>query len=106
MTSRELLSRELSRRTRYVSDEEIEHALRRGSGFAGGKLRIAALYENNPDPKTAQEFLKEEYGTGGHSHTYLKKLEYVNDKEGKPVPVDQNGKSGIFIGKINVKKVH
>ena len=54
-----------------VSDEEIDHVLRRGSGFAGGRLRIAALYDSQPSPKAAQEFLKEEYGVGGHSHTYL-----------------------------------
>ena len=37
---------------------------------------------------------------GGHSHTYLEKLEYVTDKSGRPVPVDQNGKHGAFIGKM------
>ena len=39
---------------------------------------------------------------GGHSHTYLENLEYVNNMDGKPVPVDQNGKHGIFVGKITV----
>lgn len=37
---------------------------------------------------------------GGHSHTYFKALEYVNDRVGVAVPVDQNGKHGIFIGKM------
>ena len=37
---------------------------------------------------------------GGHSHTYLKQLEYVDNKDGRPVPVDQNGKHGAFIGKL------
>lgn len=37
---------------------------------------------------------------GGHSHTYFKTLRYVNDVDGKPVPDDQNGKSGIYIGKM------
>ncbi len=53
------------------SDEEIEHVLRKGSSFSGGRLRIAALYDSHPSPKEAQEFLKEEYGIGGCSHTYL-----------------------------------
>ncbi len=39
---------------------------------------------------------------GGHSHTYLKQLEYVPDLDGKLVPVDQNGKHGIFVGKMIV----
>ena len=54
-----------------VSDEDIDQALRHGSGYAGGKLRIAALYASAPSPKAAQEFLKDEYGVGGHSHTWL-----------------------------------
>lgn len=39
---------------------------------------------------------------GGHSHTYFKTLRYVNNADGKPVPDDQNGKSGIYIGKMVV----
>ncbi|MBR7126138.1 MAG: metallophosphatase [Prevotella sp.] len=43
---------------------------------------------------------------GGHSHTYMKQLEYVKDLDGKIVPVDQNGKHGLWIGKmlLNMKK--
>ena len=43
---------------------------------------------------------------GGHSHTYMKQLEYVKVLDGKMVPVDQNGKHGLWIGKmlLNMKK--
>ena len=54
-----------------LSDEEIEHVLCHGSGYEDGKLRIAAFYASHPSPKAAQDFLKGEYGVGGHSHTYL-----------------------------------
>ncbi len=37
---------------------------------------------------------------GGHSHTYLTTLQYVKNLDGKEIPNDQNGKSGIFVGKI------
>lgn len=37
---------------------------------------------------------------GGHSHSYFTELEYVKDLDGRDVPVDQNGKSGIYVGKI------
>ena len=40
---------------------------------------------------------------GGHSHTYLQQLEYVTDLDGKRVPVDQNGKHGIYIGKLKLQ---
>ncbi|HRM90311.1 MAG TPA: metallophosphatase [Thomasclavelia ramosa] len=39
---------------------------------------------------------------GGHSHSYLKKLEYVKNIDGKPVPVDQNGKNAVFVGKLTI----
>lgn len=39
---------------------------------------------------------------GGHSHTYMEQMEYVADKSGRKVPVDQNGKHGIWIGRLEV----
>ncbi len=40
---------------------------------------------------------------GGHSHSYLENLEFVNDRGGKPVPVDQNGKHAIWVGRIEME---
>ncbi len=37
---------------------------------------------------------------GGHSHSYFTELQYAKDLDGKDVPADQNGKSGIYVGKI------
>lgn len=39
---------------------------------------------------------------GGHSHTYMEKLEYVADADGRRVPVDHNGKHGVFVGKVEM----
>jgi len=39
---------------------------------------------------------------GGHSHTYFRQLRYVDNLDGKPVADDQNGKSGIYIGKMKI----
>ena len=39
----------------------------------------------------------------GHTHTYFEKLKYVKDKAGHMVPVNQNGKHGAFIGKMQLK---
>ena len=39
---------------------------------------------------------------GGHSHSYFTSLRYVKDRDGKEVAVDQNGKSGIYIGKMTL----
>lgn len=40
---------------------------------------------------------------GGHSHTYFDTLRYIKDLDGKEIPVDQNGKHGIFIGKMKLQ---
>ena len=37
---------------------------------------------------------------GGHTHTYMRELEYTPDKTGKLIPDDQNGKHGAFVGKL------
>ena len=39
---------------------------------------------------------------GGHSHTFLKELQYVKNADGIEVANDQNGKSGLYIGKMIV----
>jgi len=39
---------------------------------------------------------------GGHSHTYFKKLHYLTDKNGMQVPIDQNGKHAIYVGRITI----
>jgi 5'-nucleotidase len=51
-----------------------------------------------------EKFLRQTEGCdlvlGGHTHTYMPMLEYAPDKNGKKIPVDQNGKHGVFVGKL------
>ena len=55
-----------------LSQAEIENELRKhGSGFAGGKQRIMALYQTQPDRSLRAKALAKEYGVGGHSHDFL-----------------------------------
>ena len=55
-----------------LSQTEIENELRKhGSGFMGGKQRIMALYQTQPDRNLRAKALAKEYGIGGHSHDYL-----------------------------------
>ena len=54
-----------------LSQAEIENELRRhGSGFVGGKQRIMALYQTQPDRSLRAKALAKEYGIGGHSHDF------------------------------------
>ena len=55
-----------------LSQAEIENELRKhGSGFMGGKQRIMALYQTQPDHNLRAKALAKEYGVGGHSHDFL-----------------------------------
>jgi 5''-nucleotidase/2'',3''-cyclic phosphodiesterase and related esterases len=37
---------------------------------------------------------------GGHSHTYFETLKYAKNLDGKEIPVDQNGKNAVFVGRL------
>ena len=52
----------------------------------------------DPDIFTATEGV--DLVLGGHSHTYMKQLEHLQDRTGHDVPVDQNGKHAVFVGKL------
>ena len=55
-----------------LSQAEIENELRKhGSGFMGGKQRIMAMYQTQPDRSLRAKTLAKEYGIGGHSHDFL-----------------------------------
>ena len=52
----------------FITEDEIAESLSGGSGMEGGKLRIYEFFSAKHTPKELADFLKEEYGTGGHSH--------------------------------------
>ena len=53
---------------RFITEDEIDHALTSGSGVEGGKGRIYAYFTAEHTGKEKAGFLKNEYGTGGRSH--------------------------------------
>ena len=53
-----------------------------------------------PDEKFIRQIEGCDLVLGGHTHTYMSTLEYAPDKTGRMVPVDQNGKGGVFVGKL------
>ena len=53
-----------------------------------------------PDEKFIREIDGCDLVLGGHTHTYMPTLEFAPDKTGRLIPDDQNGKHGVFIGKL------
>ena len=52
----------------FITEDEIDVAMTRGSGVSGGKGRIFAYFQNSHTDKEKVDFLRHEYGIGGHSH--------------------------------------
>ena len=53
---------------RFITEDEIDHALDRGSSVEGGKGRIYEYFTADHTGKEKAAFLKDEYGIGGRSH--------------------------------------
>lgn len=53
-----------------------------------------------------QQFIKGTRGVdlvlGGHTHSYFESMRYVDNLDGQPIPVDQNGKHAAFVGKMQL----
>ena len=52
----------------FITEDEIDVAMTRGSGFAGGKGRVFTFFQESHTDKEKADFLKHEYGIGGRSH--------------------------------------
>ena len=73
-----------------LSQAEIENELRKhGSGFMGGKQRIMALYQTQPDRNLRAKALAKEYGIGGHSHDFLDGSSGFVNHDGKGLEFDR-----------------
>ena len=53
----------------FITEDEINYVFSsRGSGVSGSRTRIYEYFTAEHTAKEKQDFLKNEYGTGGHSH--------------------------------------
>ena len=75
----------------FITDDEINADMTRGSDFAGGKARI---YEYWQEPHSTQEradFLKHEFGIGGHSHACSGATHSGQEHDAKGIRYQKNG---------------
>lgn len=54
-----------------IPHSEIENELKGGTGFKDGKLRVYGIFQENLSPQEMVARIKDAYGWGGHSHTFL-----------------------------------
>lgn len=74
-----------------VSQADFDNELCSGSGVSHGKYRIYAFYQTQPSKESAIQFLKKEYGIGGHSHTYLDGSSGFVGHDGKGIAFSDSG---------------
>lgn len=59
--------------------------------------------EDFTDPELIAATRNIDLVVGGHSHTFLEKMEYVPNLDGKKIPVVQDGCWGLYVGKILIE---
>ena len=77
----------------FITADEIDHTLTRGSGFVHGSFRIYDFYHQKHTLKEAADFLKNEYGTGGASHALAGSDHSYKDYDAKGIKLS---KGSIF----------
>ena len=75
----------------FITEDEIDVAMTRGSGVSGGKGRIFAYFQNSHTDKEKVDFLRHEYGIGGHSHALSGAGGSWEDHDGKGLHYKKGG---------------
>ncbi len=89
----------IEQKEKSAEEALIERQLKYGSGIQDGKFRIFDKYQENPTPKTFADFLKNEYGWGGHGG-------WNDDEEmhdGKGITMAVLGEKGERLVQVSLK---
>lgn len=76
----------------FITEDEINYVFSsRGSGVSGSRTRIYEYFTAEHTAKEKQDFLKNEYGTGGHSHALSGSSGSSEWHDGKGIRLQKNG---------------
>ncbi len=91
-------------RASFITEDEIDQMLTRGSGVSEGKMRIYSYFVQGHDAKERAAFLRDEYGTGGSS-----RIGYHEWHDSKGITFtrsdDRSGSEGYDSIRLNWDKV-
>lgn len=89
----ESLLTEVARPAAFITEDEMDAQLASGSSMAGGKERIYRFFTAYPahTPKEKADYLKEEYGIGGHSHAVSGSDHSSESHDGKGIKLQKEG---------------
>lgn len=88
----------------FITDDEINEALRGGSHIEGGRGRIYEYFTENHTQQERVRFLKDEYGIGGHSHALSGSGGSFENHGGKGIEFTKNGCTKVQLSWNNVAK--
>ena len=76
---------------KFITEDEIAASLANGSSFEGGKTHIYAFFQTSHTPKENADFLKKEYGIGGHTHAVSRESGSYEDHGSKGITLKKAG---------------
>lgn len=102
----ESLLTEVTRPAAFITEDEMDAQLISGSSMAGGKERIYRFFTAYPahTPKEKADYLKEEYGIGGHSHAVSGSDHSSESHDGKGIKLQKEGCPAVQLSWAQVVK--
>ncbi|CAC9936949.1 hypothetical protein PEPCOX59622_01709 [Aedoeadaptatus coxii] len=88
----------------FITQDEIDENLKRGSGFSDGKKRIYEFFTKKHDLKEQADFLKNEYGVGGSSHALSAARESGEWHDAKGIKYNKGNAKEILLSWSNVAR--
>ncbi|HEN0280708.1 TPA: DEAD/DEAH box helicase family protein [Streptococcus agalactiae] len=88
----------------FITEDEVLESLSRGSGIDRGKERITKFFKENHTLQEKANFLKDEYGIGGHSHAVSGAMGSDEWHDAKGLKLQKNDCNDVFLTWTSVAK--
>ena len=95
---------ELTKVKPFITEDEVFESLSRGSGVDRGKERITKFFKENHTLQEKANFLKDEYGIGGHSHAISGAMGSDEWHDAKGLKLQKNDCNDVFLTWSSVAK--
>ncbi|MFN2102301.1 helicase-related protein [Finegoldia dalianensis] len=95
---------ELPKVKSFITEDEVLESLSRGSGVDRGKERITKFFKENHTLQEKANFLKDEYGIGGHSHAVSGAMGSDEWHDAKGLRLQKNDCNDVFLTWTSVAK--
>ncbi len=95
---------ELPKVKSFITEDEVLESLSRGSGVDRGKERITKFFKENHTLQEKANFLKDEYGIGGHSHAVSGEMGSDEWHDAKGLKLQKHDCNDVFLTWTSVAK--